>query len=76
MKEMGDSDGGVLAYPESRFLAPRLGLFSLDPLVNFFPVHGDVFGSIDAQSHLMGADVQYRHANVVANYQGLANPPR
>jgi hypothetical protein len=51
-----------------------LGLFSLDPLVDLFTVHGHVSGRIHADPNLVSLDSQYCHSDFVTNHKSFANP--
>src|SRR5690606_6001454 len=49
------------------------GLFSLDPFVNFFTVHGNVLGGINANPDLIALYAQHRNRHTIANHDGFAN---
>jgi hypothetical protein len=49
-------------------------LFSLDALIDFFPVHRDIPGRIDANPYLVAFDTQHSNSDVITNHQGFTNP--
>src|SRR5581483_1545548 len=49
-------------------------LLTLDALVNFFAVHGNVLGCVDADSHLVPLHTEDGDGDVVTDHHGLAHP--
>ena len=46
---------------------------SLNTLKNFFAMHGDIFGSVDTNSHLIAFDAQHSDSYVLAYHQGFSD---
>jgi hypothetical protein len=43
-------------------------------LVNFLTVHGNLFGSIDTNAHLITFHPKHGHSDIVTHHQGLSDP--
>jgi hypothetical protein len=48
-------------------------LLTLDTLVDFFAMNGDIFGCADADAHLVGLDAKDGHGDIVADHESLTN---
>jgi hypothetical protein len=48
-------------------------LLTLDTLVDFFAMNGDIFRCADADAHLVGLDAKNGHGDLVADHESLAN---
>jgi hypothetical protein len=51
-------------------------IFVPDPLENLFAVHGNRFGRIYADSHLIAFDPEHGHGYFLTDYHGFSNPSR
>jgi hypothetical protein len=49
-------------------------LLFLDALVNFFAMHGNLFGRIDTNAHLVTLHAQYGDSDIITDHQGLSDP--
>ena len=56
--------------------AIRLNLLLFDPVVDFFPVHGDILWSINTDSDLVTFDTEDGDSHFIPDHQGLSNPAR
>jgi hypothetical protein len=52
----------------------RWMLLTLDTLVDFFAMNGDIFRCADANAHLVGLHANDGHGDIVADHKSLANP--
>ena len=55
---------------------PFRGLFALNSLVYFFPVHCDVFGCIDPNSDLISLDPQNGDCDIAPNHDRFTSASR
>jgi hypothetical protein len=51
-------------------------LIGPNALINFFPVHDLLSGSLDADSDLIARHAQDGHGYIIADHQALSNSPR
>ena len=49
-------------------------LLTLDALVDFFAMNGDIFRCADADAHLVGLHGNDSHGDFVADHKSVANP--
>ena len=49
-------------------LFDRLSLFCLQSVVDFFPVNGDLFRRVYAESHLIAFDSHHSHGDLVSDH--------
>ena len=63
----GGERAGYRLQQDSGLWLVRGGQASLDALVNFFAVNGNVFRSVDADSDLLAANAQDGDRNVITN---------
>jgi hypothetical protein len=58
------------------FALLQTGLIGPNALINFFPVHDLLSGSLDADSDLIARHAQDGHGYIIADHQALSNSPR
>jgi hypothetical protein len=61
-------DEGIETLCQRRWM-----LLTLDTLVDFFAMNGDIFRCADADAHLVGLHVNDGHGDIVADHKSLAN---